>query len=322
MKPVLKRAGSSFFHKAAGAGSGGTAPANGSPGPNSPDSSPIPIGVMRRRASKIVPFPNMEGSNGSSLSNSTTAAGSSGSTLSINPAISSILGSSVEDKADSPLKSHISRRKGSLQRTISLPVFDVNAPTSLTSNLKRHNTGVPITSSAASRDHLTYKGLRAIRVLHRKREQSHEDDPALHFEFEWEMAITFDPEMEEILNVTVQVLDLSTSSHVSKERKEDLIRAFRGFMSEEFPYQMLLKKPCKQLSIHKDLPSLAKILHVIDSQARMVSLPYFFFPLFICQTKLIISVFSFTMVALPLYLCIICCWFCLKPYRKILELPK
>ena len=168
-----------------------------------------------------------------------------------------------------------------LNRSSSLPAFEARAKLSsspkkksvlgMTVNL-HHNSILEKSSPTPTPSSFCYRPIRKIRVLHRKREQSYDLDPASHFEFEWELGLDFDTQMEELLQVSIQVIDVSTAKGVPKEKKEDLINILANYMSPAFPFVMIWKRSAKDLSLLKDIPSILKSLSVIDLQGRKVSI--------------------------------------------------
>ena len=117
---------------------------------------------------------------------------------------------------------------------------------------------------------IKFRPVKKVRIVHRKREQS-EDTTApnnSYFEFEWEFAITFSPEIE-ILDVSLQLVDVSTGEDFPKEKHEQLLNVLKDFMSEEFPFVSIWKKPAPK-SFHKECKSIAKVLQVTDQQRKLL----------------------------------------------------
>ena len=125
-------------------------------------------------------------------------------------------------------------------------------------------------SSSLKLKELSSKTLKNIRIIHRKREQSHDDDPSFHFEFEWEMSLEFDPFLIELLNVKIEITDLLFSDGVSKEKREELLNLFSCYISQTFPFTLIWKKPAAKSALHKEIPLITKSLKIIDLRSRVV----------------------------------------------------
>jgi hypothetical protein len=67
-----------------------------------------------------------------------------------------------------------------------------------------------------------------VQVIHRRIEQSLDEfgDTKNHFEFEWEVFISFDRNMEQLRSATIRVNRLRTAETIDEERLEILRRTF------------------------------------------------------------------------------------------------
>lgn len=118
---------------------------------------------------------------------------------------------------------------------------------------------------------IEYQPIESVRVLHRKREQSHDSDPSTHVEFEWEFGLIFGPDVSYIKEVFVRLTDVSMGDCVTKEQKEKIFEAFKPYCSKEFPFVNIWKRPAYKLLNSKFVLNCARTCSVIDSNGQLVS---------------------------------------------------
>lgn len=117
---------------------------------------------------------------------------------------------------------------------------------------------------------IEYKPIKCVRVLHRKREQSHDADPGTHIEFEWELSILFGPDVTYIEEVFVRLTDVSMGDCVTKERKEKIFEAFKPYCSKEFPFVNIWKRPAYKSLNSRFIQTCSKSCSVFDCTNQLV----------------------------------------------------
>jgi len=115
-----------------------------------------------------------------------------------------------------------------------------------------------------------------VRVLHRKRERSNvstvipdTNNPETHCEFEWELAMTFDSNMELLTEATLCIIDVAMPENISPERRSEILSAISPFTSRDFPY-IVVWKSINRHNIQKELSSLCSICEIIDGDGAQL----------------------------------------------------
>lgn len=127
---------------------------------------------------------------------------------------------------------------------------------------------------------LTKNTIQYIRVIHRKREKSDVPnqipDPSnsdSHSEFEWELALTFDANLDHLTNASLSIVDVATPEDISIEKREELLKAISPFTSRDFPY-VIVWKGIQRHNIYKDFHQLVTICEVMDGDGNKVCKPF------------------------------------------------
>lgn len=125
---------------------------------------------------------------------------------------------------------------------------------------------------------LTKNPIQSVRVIHRKRERS--DIPTNVMadnantepfcEFEWELALTFDSNLDNLTDASLSIVDVATPEDISIEKREELLRAISPFTSRDFPYVIVWKGVQRQ-SIYKDFHQLVDTCEVMDGEGNKVT---------------------------------------------------
>jgi len=92
-------------------------------------------------------------------------------------------------------------------------------------------------------------------------------------EFEWELALTFDGNMDTLQEANLQVIDITTCAATPQERGEDLIQAIRKYTTREFPYIISWKSLVLRQSLHKEFSALVTFLSVKNAEGRVLFEP-------------------------------------------------
>ena len=75
-----------------------------------------------------------------------------------------------------------------------------------------------------------------VTVRHRKWEQTHDHDERKFFKFQWQLELTFDREMRELLNASLAVIKLEFGPASTLETIQSTRKLLRPWLASMVPY--------------------------------------------------------------------------------------
>jgi hypothetical protein len=105
-------------------------------------------------------------------------------------------------------------------------------------------------------------GEKNIKVIHKKKERSHIDEPSQYFGFEWSMGFNFSKKLS-VLNIQVQILDWYFKPEIRPEIKYTLEKAFKWFTSPSTPFRRIWIKPMQTATFWEEFPRIAENIQVV-----------------------------------------------------------